>query len=37
MFLGMLFARSRPPAGAVPALDEFLEVFLHGAFVGEAG
>jgi hypothetical protein len=35
MFLGMLFARSRPPADT-PPLDEFLDVFLHGALVGEA-
>jgi len=36
MFLGMLFARSRPPADPSPTLDEFLDVFLHGALVGEA-
>jgi AcrR family transcriptional regulator len=36
MFLGMLFARSRPPAGPTPPLAEFLDVFLHGALVGEA-
>jgi AcrR family transcriptional regulator len=36
MFLGMLFSRSRPPTGTAPSLDEFLEVFLHGALVREA-
>jgi hypothetical protein len=36
MFLGMLFARTRPPAGPTPNLDEFLAVFLHGAVVEEA-
>jgi AcrR family transcriptional regulator len=36
MFLGMLFARSRPLAGADPTLDEFLQVFLHGALTEQA-
>ena len=36
MFLGIVFARSRPSAGSAPSLDEFLDVFLHGALVREA-
>lgn len=36
MFLGMLFTRSRPLAGTTPTLEEFLQVFLHGALTEAA-
>ncbi len=36
IFLGMLFSRPRFPAGAEPAaLDELVDVFLHGAVAGD--
>ncbi|WP_433478684.1 TetR/AcrR family transcriptional regulator [Spirillospora sp. CA-142024] len=34
LFMGLVFTRSRPPAGPdsqIPAMDDYLDVFLHGA------
>lgn len=32
LFMGLLFSRSRPQAGPdAPSMEEFLDVFLHGA------
>ncbi|WP_232383185.1 TetR/AcrR family transcriptional regulator [Actinomadura violacea] len=37
MFMGLVFTRSRPPGGPdapAPSLEEYLDVFLHGALTG---
>jgi AcrR family transcriptional regulator len=31
IFLGIVFARSRPPGGSAVAMADFIQVFLHGA------
>jgi AcrR family transcriptional regulator len=37
IFLGMVFARSRPPGGSAAAIEDFIQVFLYGALTEREG